>query len=49
MDAAAAAAIEAVNAKLTASELQQLNARSVDEQARSADIAKDWLSQQGLA
>ena len=49
VDAAAAAAIEAVNAKLTASELQQLNARSVDEQARSADIAKDWLSQQGLA
>ena len=49
VDATAAAAIEAVNAKLTVAELQALNARSVDEQARSADIAKDWLSQQGLA
>ncbi len=49
VDATAAAAIEAVNAKLTVAELQALNARSVDEQARSADIATDWLSAQGLA
>ena len=42
VDATAAAAIEAVNAKLTVAELQALNARSVDEQARSADIATDW-------
>ena len=33
----------------TVAELQALNARSVDEQARSADIATDWLSAQGLA
>ncbi|HBO53855.1 MAG TPA: glycine/betaine ABC transporter [Janibacter terrae] len=49
VDAAAAAAIEAVNAKLTVTELQALNARSIDEQARSADIAADWLVAQGLA
>lgn len=49
VDGAAAAAIEAVNAKLTVAELQALNARSIDEQARSADIATDWLSAQGLA
>ena len=48
VDATAAAAIEAVNAKLSVAELQKLNARSVDEQARSADIAKDWLAAQGL-
>ena len=48
VDAPAAAAIEAVNAKLSVAELQKLNARSVDEQARSADIAKDWLAAQGL-
>ena len=49
VDAKAAAAIEAVNAKLTVAELQALNARSIDEQARSADIAADWLTAQGLA
>ena len=49
VDATAAAAIEAVNAKLSVAELQDLNARSIDEQARSADIAADWLSAQGLA
>lgn len=48
VDDAAAAAIEAVNAKLSVDELQKLNARSVDEQARSADIAMDWLAAQGL-
>lgn len=49
VDADAAAAIEAVNAKLSVAELQALNARSVDEQARSASIAQDWLAAQGLA
>lgn len=49
VDAAAASAIEAVNAKLTTAELQKLNAQSVAEQKRSADIASAWLKAQGLA
>ncbi len=49
VDDAAAAAIDAVNAKLSATELQKLNARSVDEQKKSSEIASDWLKEQGLA
>lgn len=48
VDAVAASAIEAVNAKLTVKELQALNARSISEQARSSVIAGEWLTQQGL-
>lgn len=49
VDDAAAAAIDAVNAKLTPDALRALNARSVDEQLSSADIATDWLEEQGLS
>ncbi|MDO5533375.1 MAG: ABC transporter substrate-binding protein [Propionibacteriaceae bacterium] len=49
VDDTAAAAIDAVNAKLTVAELQALNARSIDEQARSEVIAREWLAAQGLA
>ncbi|RXW31793.1 ABC transporter substrate-binding protein [Propioniciclava flava] len=48
VDAKAAAAIEAVNSQLSVADLQQLNARSVDEQAKSADIASAWLKSKGL-
>lgn len=49
VDARAAAAIEAVNAKLSVADLQALNARSVTEQKKSADIAAAWLKEKGLA
>ena len=49
VDATAEAAINAVNAQLTVTDLQRLNARSVAEQKRSADIAADWLKEKGLA
>lgn len=48
VDDAAAAVIDKVSAALSTAELVQLNARSVDEQATSAVIAKDWLTQKGL-
>lgn len=48
VDARAAAAIEAVNARLSVADLQALNARSVTEQKKSADIAAAWLKEQGL-
>lgn len=48
VDDKAATAIEAVNAKLSVAELQALNARSVDEQAKSSDIASVWLRENGL-
>ncbi|MGC3955265.1 MAG: ABC transporter substrate-binding protein [Propionicimonas sp.] len=48
VDEPAAAAIDAVSAKLTAAELSALNQRSVGEQASAAVIAKDWLTAQGL-
>lgn len=48
VDDAAAAVIDQVSAALTTEELVQLNARSVNEQATSAVIAKDWLTQKGL-
>lgn len=49
VDDTAAAAIDAVNAKLSVADLQALNARSVDEQKKSSEIAADWLKEQGLA
>ena len=49
VDAKAAAAIEAVNAKLSVADLQALNAQSVTEQKKSSDIAAAWLKEKGLA
>lgn len=49
VDEEAAAVIEEVNAQLTAEELIGLNRQSVEEQASSADIAEEWLAEQGLA
>lgn len=48
VDEAAAAVINEVNAALTLEELILLNSQSIDEQADSADVAADWLSEQGL-
>ena len=48
VDDAAAAAIDKVNKELSATELQKLNARSVDEKLGSDEIAKDWLGEKGL-
>lgn len=48
VDAAAEAVLDAVNAKLTSSELQALNAQSVGEQLRPDQIASEWLAAQGL-
>lgn len=48
VDAASAAIIDKVSAALSAADLVNLNARSVTEQATSAVIAKDWLTQKGL-
>ncbi len=45
---AAAAAIDAVDAKLSTEELVQLNALSVTKQQSSAVIAKAWLTSKGL-
>lgn len=44
----ASAAIKEVQSKLTLEELQQLNARSVDDQERADVIATEWLDAQGL-
>lgn len=48
VDAAAAAVIDAVSAALDTPGLIALNAKSVNEQASSADIAKAWLTEKGL-
>jgi osmoprotectant transport system substrate-binding protein len=48
VDATAAAAINKVSAALSADDLRKLNAQSVNEQKKSADIAKAWLSSKGL-
>lgn len=48
VDDKAEQAIAAVNAQLSSEQLQQLNQRSVDEQASSADIAEAWLKGKGL-
>jgi osmoprotectant transport system substrate-binding protein len=44
----AADAINKVSAALSADDLRTLNAQSVNEQKKSADIAKAWLSSKGL-
>ena len=48
VDDAAAAAIETVIEQLTADDLVAMNQRSVEEQANSATIATDWLTEKGL-
>lgn len=48
VDATAAAAINKVSAALSADDLRTLNSQSVNEQKKSADIAKAWLSSKGL-
>lgn len=48
VDEASAAVLDEVNAALTSEELLSLNSQSVDEQADAADVAADWLSEQGL-
>ena len=48
VDSTAAAAINKVSAALSADDLRKLNAQSVTEQKKSADIAKAWLSSKGL-
>lgn len=40
--------VDEVNANLTTEELRDLNARSTQEELPAADIARDWLSEQGL-
>ena len=37
-----------MSAALSADDLRKLNAQSVNEQKKSADIAKAWLSSKGL-
>jgi len=48
VDDAAAEVIEGVNQRLSTAELVALNQRSVEEQASSEVIAKDWLAKEGL-
>jgi osmoprotectant transport system substrate-binding protein len=48
VDDAAAEVIEGVNQRLSTAELVALNLRSVQEQASSDVIAKDWLAKEGL-
>lgn len=48
VDQAAADAIASVMEQLSADDLVALNSRSVEEQANSADIAADWLTEKGL-
>ncbi|HEY4615353.1 MAG TPA: glycine betaine ABC transporter substrate-binding protein, partial [Citricoccus sp.] len=49
VDEQAAAVIEEVNAQLSAEELIGLNRKSVEDQSSSADIARQWLADQGLS
>ncbi|EWS81697.1 glycine/betaine ABC transporter [Brachybacterium phenoliresistens] len=48
VDDAAAAEIAKVTGALTTEELIALNTRSIDEQAKSADIAREWLAEKGI-
>ncbi len=48
VDSTAADAINKVSAQLSADDLRNLNSQSVNEQKKSADIAKAWLSSKGL-
>lgn len=49
VDENAAKIIDAVSAAMTAEDLLELNARSVGEELPAAQIAGDWLTEQGLA
>ena len=48
VDEKAKAAIDAVNAKLSTEQLIALNAKSVNDKASAATIAKAWLAEQGI-
>lgn len=48
VDDNAAAIIDAVSEAMAPEELVELNARSVEEQAPAADIARDWLEQEDM-
>jgi osmoprotectant transport system substrate-binding protein len=48
VDSAAADLINKVSAALSADDLRKLNAQSVTDQKKSADIAKAWLTSKGL-
>lgn len=48
VDATAAAAIEKVNAQLSMADLLSLNAKSVEQAAKSADVAREWLQMKNL-
>ncbi|HEY5483131.1 MAG TPA: glycine betaine ABC transporter substrate-binding protein, partial [Propionibacteriaceae bacterium] len=48
VNSTASAAIDKVNAALSADDLRSLNSQSVNEQKKSSDIAKAWLSAKGL-
>lgn len=48
VDEQAAETIESVNAELTTEELIELNTQSQEEQAASADLADEWLTEKGL-
>ena len=47
VDEEAASVIDEVSGKLTAEALVEMNAKSVEEEAAAATIAKDWLAEQG--
>lgn len=49
VDDGAAKIIDEVSTAMTAEDLVSLNARSVEEELPAAEIAADWLSEQGLA
>ncbi|MDF9714579.1 ABC transporter substrate-binding protein [Nocardioides sp. ChNu-153] len=49
VDDEAAAIIDEVSSRLTPEGLLELNVRSVEDQSPAADIAADWLEEQGLA
>lgn len=48
VDEGAAAVIDEVSAAMSAEELLDLNARSVNEELPAAEIAGDWLAEEGL-
>ncbi len=48
VDEEAAAVLDEVNAALTSEELISLNNQSVEDQADEADLASEWLTEQGL-
>lgn len=48
VDETAAATLNTISAALTTADLVALNAKSIEEKASSADIAKGWLTDKGL-